>query len=1746
MYFYASYDYKAPGVSGGGAWAYGLKKNGQKVGSPSQDDWNASTQPDKPSSRKDGSKNAGHGSASKSRNAASTNPSTGTLTSPATSTVSQTEAHGHITSSRVDEKVDGLDAKLENIQKMLIGSLDCQKDLRHYLKASTEAQSRLEATLDVGNQNAKLADKLSAAKDENTDLKLQIKDVERNLVAKCNNLEQDHRDTLLMYQDQQRTLESTYKERLDAAQKDHENSSKHAEDKRKDDIADLKRQYDDRMLENTRALEKKIENKNEFAQQLQDRLNAVTEALRSEHEKEMKGYEKDIQKLQEEIDSHKSDKTQLIRQYDDQVKAIRATENILNKIDNKQSDKDDLKRAHGEQLKSLKAIEQRLEELDARQLDKDGVVQAYEEHARSLKTIERHLAEIDARQVSKELAKRRYEQQVQSLKAIEKRLEEMDTRQIDKQLFTQRYEEQAKLLKDMERQLGEMSAHQVDKESSTQRYEEQVKAFEEIKKRLQEIDARQLDKEQATQRYEQQVQRFGKIETLLKEVGDRQQDTQHTEAKQKEQAEALATIESLIVNLDEHQLDKQYAELKHQEQIKQLRSIEDSIKALSASKPHEEQLAQNHQEQLKALDGIEGLIKDVSNQNLVQRHEEQIQELRMISDVVKELKASGPHDELLQNDQTQLAALSAIEKLVKDLGTQDFAQRHKEQIEELRTISDVVKNLNIRGPHEELLKNNQAQLEALGVIEGLVNSISAQDLAQRHEEQMQELRTIGDVVKELNSRIPQEELLKNGQVQLEALSTIEKLVNGFITQDFAQRHREQIEELRMIGDVVKDLDIRSARPREELLKNDQEQLEALKAIQKLVKGIEALDFSQRHTEQIEELRRLANVVQDLNVQKPSKEQLAQNHQEQLKAFSSLEELVKAVSTQDFAQRHTEQIEELRGLANMVKILDAQSATGEQLAQNKREQMKALSSLEELVKGISAQDFTQRHAEQIEELRKLADVVKTDLDAQKPNQERLAQNHQEQLATLNVVEELVKGISAQDFAQRHDEQVKSLIDIKRRLEEINTQQPDKEERTQKHEEQIRKLESLKDEFNTQLEKIESAMQKFGREQQDKEYSERKHRELLVALEKKQKVGPDEVLTSQLADIRQLLDKLDNGQQSIQSVIPEQLSQLRDENAQSNTLSAENVGLLSKLQEEKAVIQQQLQYVTNRLDQTTRDLEEAKSRAQDAEAEKVEVHRKIRDMTSLLEQRTIALEDAQSRTTEADSDREALEASRATWMRERDDLRNQLAAITDESERAHSDFKKLVSEKERMQELWEGQKAALEVKHVDWILEREDLRNQLAAMTDESARAHSDFKKLASEKDRMQTVWEGQKAALERQVGALREKTDAEEYRRRKLFEQVQTLRGNIRVMCRIRPPLPGTPQDTLVDFHPTKGEYVDHYQKIEVVAERLSATGQLRATSKFLECERIFTPEHTNKDVFEEISQLTMSALDGKKVCIFCYGQTGSGKTFTMNHRVGPPGHDDPNDGIIHRSLALMFEHVNSSREQYQYDMKMSIVEVYINDLIDLFSSRKKHVIKNMDEATGKDMTTQEAVGALIDKALNNRAVGATNANAQSSRSHLILCFKIERTVLKGPDAGNKSTGILNLIDLAGSEKNKETGATGQRLEESKAINSSIFELNNSITALAEGKPKRAGHTLTRVLDPCLAKGCRVVMFVMVSPLKKDQPETENTMTKAEMAAKAKLNSKASNSPTSPGGGRSQIPVPLKQPKPPAGREKRRV
>lgn len=121
-----------------------------------------------------------------------------------------------------------------------------------------------------------------------------------------------------------------------------------------------------------------------------------------------------------------------------------------------------------------------------------------------------------------------------------------------------------------------------------------------------------------------------------------------------------------------------------------------------------------------------------------------------------------------------------------------------------------------------------------------------------------------------------------------------------------------------------------------------------------------------------------------------------------------------------------------------------------------------------------------------------------------------------------------------------------------------------------------------------------------------------------------------------------------------------------------------------------------------------------------------------------------------------------------------------------------------------------------------------------------------------------------------------KLRAEETLRRKLHNQVQELKGNIRVFCRVRPTLPAEADGgAQMKFPDTDNEG----KEIEIIgAAEKSALGNVTTKAYPFSFDKVFGPSAQNGDVFGEISQLVQSALDGYNVCIFCYGQTGSGKT----------------------------------------------------------------------------------------------------------------------------------------------------------------------------------------------------------------------------------------------------------------------------
>jgi hypothetical protein len=88
-----------------------------------------------------------------------------------------------------------------------------------------------------------------------------------------------------------------------------------------------------------------------------------------------------------------------------------------------------------------------------------------------------------------------------------------------------------------------------------------------------------------------------------------------------------------------------------------------------------------------------------------------------------------------------------------------------------------------------------------------------------------------------------------------------------------------------------------------------------------------------------------------------------------------------------------------------------------------------------------------------------------------------------------------------------------------------------------------------------------------------------------------------------------------------------------------------------------------------------------------------------------------------------------------------------------------------------------------------------------------------------------------------------------------------------------------------------------------------------------------------------------------------------------------------------------------------------------------------------------------------------RAVGTTNLNEHSSRSHSILTFHIESRECQSV----VRMGKLHLVDLAGSERISLSGAEGDTLVEAQNINLSLTNLGIVLSALSSQSEAGSSH-----------------------------------------------------------------------------------
>ena len=297
---------------------------------------------------------------------------------------------------------------------------------------------------------------------------------------------------------------------------------------------------------------------------------------------------------------------------------------------------------------------------------------------------------------------------------------------------------------------------------------------------------------------------------------------------------------------------------------------------------------------------------------------------------------------------------------------------------------------------------------------------------------------------------------------------------------------------------------------------------------------------------------------------------------------------------------------------------------------------------------------------------------------------------------------------------------------------------------------------------------------------------------------------------------------------------------------------------------------------------------------------------------------------------------------------------------------------------------------------------------------------------------------------------------------------------------------------------------------------------------------IFTFDHvygtksTQKLVYDGIGKNIVNAMcAGFNGTIFAYGQTGSGKTFSM---FGTGKTNTDTVGIVGRACEEIVTYKNDGGEENGRALFASMFEIYNEQINDLIEENSKNLQLREKTNEGvyvaglaeKRVETADEIEAMIEEGFVHRSTSSTNMNAESSRSHCLVCLRLDQLNKK---TGFQKSSKLHLVDLAGSEKVKKTGAAGDRLKEAASINKSLSALGKiigilsktSITKHAQGdtpkkqRGKNKKHIpyrdskLTRILQNSLGGDAKTALLVALSPHDDNYEETLSTLKFAQRA-----------------------------------------
>jgi hypothetical protein len=408
--------------------------------------------------------------------------------------------------------------------------------------------------------------------------------------------------------------------------------------------------------------------------------------------------------------------------------------------------------------------------------------------------------------------------------------------------------------------------------------------------------------------------------------------------------------------------------------------------------------------------------------------------------------------------------------------------------------------------------------------------------------------------------------------------------------------------------------------------------------------------------------------------------------------------------------------------------------------------------------------------------------------------------------------------------------------------------------------------------------------------------------------------------------------------------------------------------------------------------------------------------------------------------------------------------------------------------------------------------------------------------------------------------LRTKLAMESATRRKLLNEVQDLRGAVRVYCRLRPVNGGVSAISLSSrelllLHRERAGFKDAVPN---------------NTPLSFEFDGIFDSDMGQGDIYNELEEVCLGALDGFNVCIMAYGQTGSGKTHTM---IGDVEYSSEhaasisNHGVHLQAAQQLFSVVKHRNERYQDVVTFTIVEVDNNerlcDLIagtDIGEARGRLTVEEgrpgaRKSNRGKRDDSEDIIGsqpgsvsskptkleikinhngetivagllsievssfeevqeiweACLCKRASRLAEQGVDFAEHEANSHVIATLKIAS---KNTSTGIGSTGKIQFVDLASSNVTQRRPTTPKKASIPEAMFAGVGNnkewkfINKSMTTLSEVVHARSQYsrsvpyrnsTLTHLLSDSLEADTKVVMVACISSDLKDLQETACTL-----------------------------------------------